>query len=178
MIIPLLAPFQLRSRSGVHSKAVAQCRWWRPTGSPQIAGTALALLGLAAPAFADLDAVKTEINLERRSQKALVNADQALDTARKLYQAGELGKVEFALREVQESVELCQTSLRDTGKSPRRSPKYFKNSEIRIRGLLRRLRGFAEQMSFHERGVAEKVVVRVQQVHEELLSGIMSKKKN
>lgn len=128
---------------------------------------------------ADLDAVKAEPNLEKRARKALDNADAAFKAAQEAYlQKGDLKLTTAGLDEVAQSVELADQSLKQTGKNPRRSPKHFKYAEIRTRELLRRLTDFREQMSALDRDDIDKVRAAVQKVHDDLLVGIMGKKKN
>lgn len=132
---------------------------------------------LAAQLYAlDLGTIKKEPNLERRSDLALQYANSALDTARDAYTAGDLDKTGAAIEEVGSSVDLAYDSLGQTGKDPRRSPKFFKRAEMSTRQLLRRLDGMIESMSVADRLVAEKVRGRVADIHENLLKGIMKKK--
>jgi len=125
----------------------------------------------------DLNSVKVEPNLERRSDLALDNANEALDAARDAFQANEAAKLQTALDELTESVNLSYQSLVDTGKDARRSPKFFKRAELRTRELLRRLDGFRLAVDVDSRAPVEKVRDRVAEVHDELLKSIMSKKK-
>lgn len=128
---------------------------------------------------ADLDAVKAEPNLEKRARLALDNATVAFKAAQDAYmQKGDLKLTTAALDEVAQSVGLAYESLNQTGKNPRRSPKHFKYAEIRTRDLLRRLTDFREQMSALDRDDIDKVRAAVQKVHDDLLVGIMGKKKN
>ena len=64
----------------------------------------------------------------------------------------------------------------ETGKDPRRSPKWFKKAEIDTRELLKRLEAFDHEMSFSDRPMLEKVKAKVQQVHDDLLVGLMEGK--
>lgn len=124
----------------------------------------------------DLGSIRTEPNLERRSELALDYANAALDQARDSYGAGDLPKTEASLNEVSESVDLAYQSLEDTGKDPRRSSK-FKRAELKTRELLRRLEGLRQTLNFEDRPLIEKVRDRVAEIHDNLLKGIMSKKK-
>jgi hypothetical protein len=121
--------------------------------------------------------VQAEPNLERRSKLALENAAAALQSARDAYRNGDNEKVEALAKEVQESVELAYASLQQTNKDPRRSPKYFKYAEIGTRDLLRKIDNFQQEMSFADRPVLDKVKEKVQQVHDNLLLGLMEGKK-
>jgi hypothetical protein len=125
----------------------------------------------------DLNGVKSEPNLEKRSDRALDNANLALDVARDAYGRGEVEQSKAALEQVGASVDLAYESLQQTGKDPRRNGK-FKQAELRIRELLRRLEGFGQSMSFTDRNVLDKVRDRISMVHDDLLDGIMSKRKN
>lgn len=131
------------------------------------------VLGLAF----DLTAIQSEPNLKRRSERALDNANMALDAARDDYNSGNYDKTQNDLREVRDSVELAYQSLSDTGKDPRKDPKFFKRAELRTRELLRRLEGVGQGMSQVDRGTLDKVLERISEVHDNLLNGIMSKKK-
>jgi hypothetical protein len=134
-------------------------------------------LALAGSSKADLSRALKEPNLEKRSQLALENATTAYKAARTAYEKGESEQVAALLGEVQESVELAQTSLTKTGKNPRRSPKWFKRAEIETRELLKRLDAFEHEMGFSDRPILEKVKARVQTIHDELLVGLMEGKR-
>jgi len=125
----------------------------------------------------DLAAVKSEPNPEKRSERALDNANLALDAARDAYNQGDIEKTQAGLDEISESVDLCYQSLSSTGKDPRRDPKFFKRAELRTRELLRRLEGLRDAMSVADRAAVEKVRDDVSEIHDNLLKGIMSKKK-
>jgi hypothetical protein len=132
---------------------------------------------LAAPIRADLASVKAEPNLERRARRALENADQALKAAQEAYRNGDAKQTEAAFDELRESVVLANDSLKQTGKNPRRSPRHFKNAEIKTRALLRRLEDFRPQMSPDDRDCLDKAQAAIQKVHDELLTGIMGEKR-
>jgi len=137
-----------------------------------------AFAGQTAPPPEDgLARVQAEPNLEKRAHAALDNADAALKQAREAYAKGDDPAAAARLDEVQRSVELAATTLSQTGKNPSRSPKQFKQAELRTRDLLRRLDGFRDQMSVADRAVAERVMEAVQRIHDAWLDGIMGKKK-
>jgi hypothetical protein len=135
------------------------------------------VLLLAGVVRADLGPAKAEPNLEKRSKLALDNAEQALKAARQEYAKGDDARVAALATEIRESVELAGASLQETGKNPRKSPKWFKRAEIETRDLLRRLDAFQQEMSMADRGVLDPVKAKVQQVHEELLLGVMEGKR-
>jgi hypothetical protein len=134
---------------------------------------ALLILSLAI----DLASIRNEPNLEHRSELALDYASTALDAARDAYSAGNFEKMQSSLDEVTASVDVAYQALADTGKDARRSPKYFKKAELKTRELLRRLDGMKQSVSVDDRGAVENVRDHVAMVHDELLQGIMSKKK-
>ena len=125
----------------------------------------------------DLASIQQEPSLERRSQLAMDYAGAALDAARSAYQSSDLGKTKFSLSEVGDAVDLAYDSLQQTGKEARRDPKFFKRTELATRQLLRRIESMAESMNFDDRAVAEKIRDRVAAIHDDLLQGIMAKKK-
>lgn len=124
----------------------------------------------------DLDAIRKEPNLERRSERALANADQAIDKARDAYQKGDDPLFKTALEEVVASIQLSKQSLDESGKNARRSPKYFKKAEIGIRRLSRRLDNFAIEVSVDDRPMVEPVAAQAHKLQEEILHAIMGKK--
>ena len=125
---------------------------------------------------ADLQQAKAEPNLEKRAMLALDNAAETLARARDAYTKGENAQVETFAKEVQESVELAQTSLHETGKNPRKRPKWFKRAESSTRDLLRRLDAFQRAMDAADRPMLDAVKVKVQQVHDDLLLGVLEGK--
>lgn len=134
----------------------------------------LALNGMLA--FADIAEVKSEPDLNRRSELALMNADEKIDAARQAYQAGDEGAELAAIQEVAESVAICYESLEKTRSEPRKS-KYYKRAELKVSALMRRLSGFRDEVSFDFRPNVEAVLKRLSDIHDELLSDIMSRKK-
>jgi hypothetical protein len=138
-----------------------------------IAGTLLA----AGNAPGGLEQARAEPNLEKRSGLAMDNAVAAMRQAREAYKAGDMMQVAAKAKEIQESVDLAYTSLMQTGKDPRRSPKWFKRAEIQTRDLLRSMEGLEHDMSFEERAVLENPKEKVQQAHDNLLTGLMEGKK-
>jgi hypothetical protein len=141
----------------------------------------LAVLFLCAAGSAtprpDLKQAEAEPNLEKRSGIALQNAMAALKAARDDYAKGDIDKLKTGLAEIRDSVALAQKSLQQTGKNPRRSPKWFKRAEIETRDLGRRLDSFQSEMSYADRPMLDEVRAYVQQVHEDLLLGLMEGKR-
>jgi len=127
-------------------------------------------------AFADLAAIKAEPDLNHRSELALMNADEKIDAARQAYQAGDEAAVQAAIQEVSDSVALCYSALEQTHEAPRKS-KYYKRAELKVSALMRRLSGFRDEVSFEYREQVEAALKRLSDIHDELLSDIMSRKK-
>jgi hypothetical protein len=128
------------------------------------------------PSWADLKRARAEPNLEKRSQLAMDNAAAAYQTARAAYEKGETDQATAAIAEILESVDLAAASLKETGKDPRKSSKWFKKAEMETRDLSRKLESFQQVMGFTDRPMLDQVKTRVQQVHDELLLGIMEGK--
>jgi primosomal protein N'' len=130
-------------------------------------------LALTGTLSADLQKAMAEPNLEKRSKLALENAGEAYQAARADYDKGDATRLAADIREIQDSVELAYTSLKDTGKDPRKHSKWFKRAEIETRDLLRRLDAFQQDMSFEDRPMLDKLKARVQKIHDDLLLGLM-----
>ena len=128
-------------------------------------------------AFADVSSVKAEPDPERRSELALTNADKAIDAARQAYNGGDKDAEQAALTEVRELVDVSIVSLESTHKAPRNN-KYYKRAELKVGALLRRLHSLRDEMAFDGRQTVEAVIKRLSDVHDQLISAVMSKKKN
>lgn len=127
-------------------------------------------------AFADIATVKTEPDPNRRSELALLNADEKIDEARQAYQAGNEKAEDAAIQEVADSVTLCYASLEQAHGEPRKS-RYYKQAELKVGVLMRRLNGFRDEVDFEFRPRVEAVLKRLSDVHDQLISDIMSRKK-
>ena len=127
-------------------------------------------------AFADLASVKAEPDLNRRSELALMNADEKIDAARQAYQAGNESAEDAAIQEVADSVTLCYQALEQTHGAPRKN-RYYKKAELKVSALMRRLSGFRDEVSFDFRPKVDVVLKRISDIHDELLSDIMSRRK-
>lgn len=132
----------------------------------------LAMLALAL----DLGSVKSEPKLEKRSELALQYANVALESAKTAYQEGRWEQTQTALGEVNDAVTLSYDSLIATGKNPRKSSGMFKNAEKTLRELVRRLSGFKDSMSVVDHPAVDPVLENIKDVHDQLLTGIMTGK--
>ncbi len=126
--------------------------------------------------FADMAAVKAEPDLNHRSELALINADEQIDAARAAYEAGNDAQQQAAIQEVGDSVTLSYESLEKTGNQPRKS-KYYKRAELKVSALMRRLSAFRDEVSFDFRPNVDAVLKKLSDIHDDLLSDIMSRKK-
>ena len=131
----------------------------------------------ATPVFADLSAVMAEPDLEKRSEKALIHAEAVVDTARSAYREGSEEAYKRALGEVLSAAELSYKSLQDTGKAARRHPKYWKRAEKGLRSLMRKIQGLEQEVSFEDRAAVETIRKKVSDLHDLVLTDIMTKKK-
>ena len=143
-------------------------------------GCALAFLAVAwtvgGARAADLARARAEPNLTKRARLALAESSAALDASRADYQRGDNNQVAVDAAMIVDSVDLAFQSLDQTGKDPRKSPRWFKYAEIQTRDLLRRLDALERDMSYSDRPLLEKAKTEVQRVHDKLLLGLMEGK--
>lgn len=124
--------------------------------------------------MAGLTEIRNEQNPDRRARLALENADLALTSARDAYKKQEMTETATGLKELEDSVELARESLEETGRDPRRRPKAFKYGESRTRELLRRLDSLENAMDLDDRKLLDPAKLKLKQVNEEWLLGIMT----
>ena len=127
-------------------------------------------------AFADIGAVKAEPDFEKRSELALLNADHAMDAARKAYTDGDQQAMQAALSELGESAEVSYDALQHARTEPHKS-KYYKHAELQMKALIRRLTGFRDEVSFESRPPVEAVLKKVSDINDDVIADIMRKKK-
>jgi len=137
----------------------------------------LALTGMTGASGADeLAQARAEPNLEKRARLALDESVAAFEAARSDYQREDTERVAADAVRIVDSVDLALLSLKQTGKDPRKSSRWFKYAEIQTRGLLRKLDTLERDMNFADRPLLEKAKTEVQQVHDKLLQGLMEGK--
>jgi len=139
---------------------------------------ALLLAGLvwAAPARADLTRAKAEPNLTRRARIAMENADLQIRAASAADKRGEWSAADKALAEIRESVDLAYESLKQGVRNPRNSS-HYKNLEVRLRGLIKRLEEFRNTLDFEAREQLGPLVEHLRRIHDEVLQSVMAPKK-
>ena len=128
-------------------------------------------------AGSDLSGIRSEPNPERRAKLAMDHANEQLQSATRAYSSGDVKGAMAAVGELGESVDLCKESLRATGKDARKNPKAFKRAEMEIRELLRRLKSAETEFSVEDRTAILDVEQHLQDIHDDLIQQIMSKKK-
>lgn len=133
----------------------------------------VAALAAAAPQRGTMAWVMAESNLEKRSRRALEFSAAVLMAAVKAYDAGNWEQTMARVEEMRQGVALARKSLKDSGKDPRRSPRYFKDAEIRTRQLLREFEDFRQKMGIEERERLEPVRAYLQESNEEFLQSVM-----
>jgi len=125
----------------------------------------------------DLDAVKAEANPVRRVELGLDYANESLDKAKSLYANAEYAKSKDSVAQVLQGAEVSYEALRSTGKDPRKNSRDFKRFEQRIQALVRRLKGFSLEVSVEDREAIRKVETRLEDINDEIVSGIFKKGK-
>ncbi len=115
-------------------------------------------------------------NLEQQARQALEKADRALTDARAAYANHDLEQTKALVQEMLADVELAEKSLAETGKDARRRPKQFKYGETKTREMLKRIDSLENDMDIDDRAPVAAAKVRIQEIHDEWLLGIMGAK--
>ncbi|MBV8070408.1 MAG: hypothetical protein JO270_10920 [Acidobacteriaceae bacterium] len=114
--------------------------------------------------------LQMEQNPQKRSDKALALADNAFDTARDFYLKGEIQKGDAQLEDMTKALNACVDSLNEAHKG-----KFYKKAEMNVATLQRRLDGLLSELSVQSRGWAEYTSRKLEEIHDKLLNGVMSK---
>ncbi len=143
----------------------------------------LSLLSFAAPAGAIEDEqaqVRARLAREndpfRRARLQLRLAELLLDEGRKLYEEAEPEKGLAKLHEMLSLAVDTHDRLFATGNEPRKKPKGFKESEIKLRELSRRLEDLRLAIPTEERPEVEKIAARLLEIRDHILNGLMNVK--
>ncbi|MDR3717757.1 MAG: hypothetical protein P4K98_03080 [Bryobacteraceae bacterium] len=138
----------------------------------------IALFGLAlCLGAADLETVKKEPDLQKRSNLALDAAMAALKDARALpAEGGSSADLQKDMDTMIEAVELSLQSLRDTGKRPNKLTSYYKRGELKTHEMQKQMENLVQALAFDNRPPAEKAQARLNVLHDEFLFGVMSGK--
>ncbi len=125
----------------------------------------------------DLEAVRKEPDLQKRSELALDAAAEALKHARTLpAEGGSVADLQLDMDTMVQAVELSLQSLHDTGKRPNKLGRFYKKGELRTRDMLKQLDNLVQAIAFDNRPPAEKARDRLVVLHDEFLFGVMSGK--
>jgi hypothetical protein len=138
-----------------------------------LAGLWTAAVAAAGASDGRLNAVKAEPNLERRSELALVYAGEVLTRLRPELETKTWAAVAPEVEEFRAAVDLSVASLKATGKDARRSPKYFKRAELKLRELSRRLKGLQALLGVEDRPRMDEVIAYVERLQDELVDMTM-----
>jgi polyhydroxyalkanoate synthesis regulator phasin len=130
----------------------------------------LAACGTGLLAQAGLAELKAEHDPGRRSEKALVFADQAFENAKEMYSKGQVHKGDEDLDQMTAALKECMDSLDEAHKA-----KFYKKAELRVAFLQRRMQGLLDDLSIQERGWAEYTNRKLDELHEKMLEGVMRK---
>ncbi len=131
----------------------------------------------ARAAESGLETVKAEPNLERRSDLALTYAGEVLTKLRPDLETKDWAAVAPEVEEFRAAVDLSFGALKATGKNARRSPKYFKRAELKLRELGRRLRGLQVFLAVDDRPKMDEVIAYVGKLQDELVEMTMGVRK-
>lgn len=118
-----------------------------------------------------------EVDFVRQARQALTQAEQAASQSGDACRSGDSEKCTALLDGAQKGVEQAMEALEKTGINPRRSPRHFKDAEIRTRKILRTLRNLVSYIHSDDLSHYETVVSRVSDINDQLLSSILEKKK-
>jgi hypothetical protein len=117
-----------------------------------------------------LDDLKAERDPGKRSQKALDYADEAFDSARSSYKQGDNHKGDADLDNMTAALTACIDSLSASHKS-----RFYKQAEMKVAYLQRRMDNLVQSLDVDERGWAEQTNRKLEEVHEKMLEGVMRK---
>ncbi len=120
--------------------------------------------------------LSAEPDLIRKARLALRLAEIELDTATKRYEESDWEQGAASLKQMLDDVEEVYKHLAATGRDPRRNPKGFKETEIKLRTFLRRLEDLRASLPLDDRPPLDKVATRTQEIRQALLDGLLQPK--
>ena len=134
------------------------------------------MLLLVSAARANLASIKEEPNAEKRADRAMDYGGKMLLEVREKFAKHEMKQLEIALAEFRGAIELTVDSLKATGKEPAKNPRAHKKVELRLREFMRKLKTMEHDLDFDDRALIKPVIDRVEQIQDDLVQGIFSKK--
>lgn len=143
-----------------------------------VCGLLCAPFVFAADEQADLRAhLAQEKDPVRRAHIQLRLAELDLDSATQLYGQGAFDQGLQKLQSMLDLVVKTHDDLFNTGRDPRKKPKGFKETEIKLREFQRRLEDLRLTIPLEDREPIEKIRARVVEIHEQFLNGLMRVKR-
>ncbi|HEX4228590.1 MAG TPA: hypothetical protein VHZ07_07960 [Bryobacteraceae bacterium] len=131
----------------------------------------LVLLGASLRGQSLVEELRAVRDPARRSEKALTLADEAFDDARGFYDKGEIKKGDAQLDNMTQALRECAESLA----AMHHGGGHYKKAELRVAALQRRLQGLLEDIDAQDRGWADYTARKVDEIHDQLLAGVMRK---
>jgi hypothetical protein len=119
----------------------------------------------------------SENDLIRKARYAVRAAELQLEAGRKKYKDGYPEDGQKLVEDLLALVEQAYDWLGDTGRDPRKRPAGFKDTEIKLRKMVKALEELRLSMPADERPPLEKVQKRLREIGEDLLLGVMRVKK-
>jgi len=114
--------------------------------------------------------LKAEHDPGKRCEMALNFADNAFDNARTFYVKGDIDKGDAELDNMTAVLNECVASLAAAHKA-----KFYKKAEMNVALLLRRMDGLLDNIDVQQRGWAEQMQRKLEEIHDKLLDGVMRK---
>lgn len=115
------------------------------------------------------DAVKNEPVAEKRYQLALAEAGKILAAAKD-------NDSKQSLEAAADLTEYAISTIESMGKLPHKNASNYKKIELKTREFLRRAEAIRKEASIDDRPSLEAAFNRINDVHEKVLEGVMSKK--
>jgi len=122
------------------------------------------------PSNSAAENLNSEPDPSHRAERALSLAEGAFAEARVAYDKGQIKAGDQQLDEMIKLLNVCVSSLEAAHKSHN-----YKSAEIRVKGLMRRLKTLIGDLSVDDRGWAEYTARQLEGIHDKLLTGAMKK---
>jgi hypothetical protein len=126
--------------------------------------------GSVMAAQSPLGDLQQERDPAKRSELALVLADESFDNAREFYLKGSMDQGNAALENMTSVLNVCVQSLEVSNKT-----KFYKRAELKVAFLQRRMGTLVEDLGVQERGWAEQTKRKLEEIHDKILAGVMRK---
>ena len=138
----------------------------------------LAVIGLL-PAFpaGEVKILAAEPNPVKRARLALTNGERTALKAGEACKVAEYEKCNKLLTEVQESVELASKSLDESRIDASRSPRHFKDAEVRTHKILRLVQPIRAYVHPDDQEHYNAVYQRISAINDSFLKAVMGRRK-